>query len=93
MMTNLARSPLGVSLSMEPSVNDWYTPAVTMEDQLLRIPALEQRVSEHVKFMRTVEKTEGISEETKQKAVEQFYKHMVVLERRLVRIRDDLRLA
>jgi len=69
------------------------TPPVTLEDHLLRIQVLGKRVTEYVQFMAAIEKVSGTSPEAKQKAVAVFYERLLVLERVLGRIQEELQLG
>ncbi len=69
----------------------WRTPADTMEERLQRIEALGQRVKGYVQFIGGARGLSGTSTEEKERAVADFYKRMVVLERQLSRIQDELK--
>jgi hypothetical protein len=66
---------------------------LTTEDRLEHIHALGQRVTSYVKFMCTVERMEGSSAESKERAVAVFYDRLYALEQELSRIHDSLLLA
>jgi hypothetical protein len=68
-------------------------PPLTAEERLQRIAALGRRVAEYVEFMAQAGGLNGTSAEAKDKAVADFYEQLVILERRLARIHDDLQLG
>ena len=76
----------------KPQADSWLTSPRTLEDRLLRIEALGQRISGHIQFMCQVASLEGTSAEAKERAVTAFYERMVVVESQLGRIQGDLRL-
>jgi hypothetical protein len=80
-------------LDDEPNSGPWHTPPATMEEGLRRIEALGQRVSRWVQYMSKVANLPGTSPEAKAKAVALFYERMVILERQLSRIQEDLQLG
>jgi hypothetical protein len=57
------------------------------------IEALGRRISNCIHFMCQVGSLDGSSAEAKEKAVAAFYERMVVVERQLRRIQDDLLLG
>jgi hypothetical protein len=69
----------------------WRTAADTMEERLLRIEALGQRINRYVQFIGSAPRLTGTSSEAKEKAVAAFYERMVVLERQLSRIHEELK--
>jgi hypothetical protein len=64
-----------------------------LEEHLLHIEALGQRISGHIQFMCQAGSLHGTSAEAKERAVTAFYERMVVVERQLGRIQEDLRLG
>jgi hypothetical protein len=68
------------------------TPLWTTAERLQRIEALGQRINGYVQFMCQLDNLNGTSAEAKDKAVIAFYEQLVVLERRLGRIQDNLKL-
>jgi hypothetical protein len=64
-----------------------------MEERLRCIEAMNQRFNGYVQFMGKVGQLNGTSAEAKEKAVAAFYERMVVLERQLGRIQEDLQLG
>jgi hypothetical protein len=76
-----------------PPVGPWPTPPGTPEERLQRIEAMGQRISGYVQFMCKVEHLNGSSGEAKEKAVAAFYERMLILERQLGRIQEELRLG
>lgn len=71
----------------------WQTPAWTTAERLQRITAMNQRIGGYVQFMCQVGDLNGTSAEAKEKAVIVFYEQMVVLERQLGRIQEELQLG
>ena len=69
----------------------WRTPAGTMEECLQRIEALGQRINGHVQFICRDPGLNGTSAEAKGRAVAAFYERMVLLERQLGQIQDELK--
>ena len=65
----------------------------TTEERLQRIEAMGQRIDVYIQFMCQIAKMGGTSTEAKDKAVTDFYDRMVVLERQLNRIQEDLQLG
>ena len=75
-----------------------HTPAVppapwTTAERLEQIEALGKQIAAHVQFMSEVGTMNGASAEAKEKAVIAFYDRMLVLERQLGRIQEELRLG
>jgi hypothetical protein len=93
MSAHQTTSPDEAAICDLKSAIDWYKHPLTTEECLLRIQALEVRVSHHVRFMCGVESLPGVSREVKEKAVAGFYERLVELERALSRIGDHVRLA
>lgn len=62
-------------------------------DHLQRIGAMGERVSGYIQFMCAVGTLSGTSAEAKERAVADFYEQMVVLERELGRIAEELQLG
>ena len=77
----------------EPLAVRLQTPPWTTEERLRRIEALGRQVNGYVQFMCQVGKLRGTSAEAKDKAVAAFYERMVVLERQLGRIQEELQLG
>jgi hypothetical protein len=69
------------------------TPPTTTEDRLTRIQALAQRIEGHIRFIRSVGSLNGTSPEAKDKAVMVFYESLVMVERHLGRIHEELELG
>jgi hypothetical protein len=68
-------------------------PCLTTEERLLQIELLGQRINGYVQFIREVGVLGGSSAEAKARAVADFYEQLVLLEGRLRRIHEDLRLG
>ena len=83
-----ALTPQGAAL-----VRPWQSNPVTTEQRLECIELMGQRISAYVLFMRQLGDLNGTSGEAKEKAVAAFYERMVVLERQLGRIQEDLQLG
>jgi len=69
------------------------TAPLTTESRLECIEALAEKIEGYIRFMCTAGSLSGTSNEAKEKAVIAFYERMVVLERQLGRIQEDLRLG
>lgn len=70
----------------------WSTPPWTLEERLHRIEALGQKIGGYVQFMCQVANLNGASAEVKEKSVSDFYERLVIVERQLGRIHENLRL-
>lgn len=80
-------------LTDKPPPGPWYTPPLNAEESLQRIQALGQRINGHISYLEKVGTLNGISAETKDRAVAAFYERLLVLERQLARIQEDLELG
>ena len=76
-----------------PPPTPWQPPSLTTEDRLQQIEVLGQRINGYVQFFREVGVLGGSSGEAKARAVAEFYEQLVILEGRLCRIQEDLRLG
>ena len=76
-----------------PEAGPWTTPPWTMEERLQRIEAMGQRISGYVRFMCQAGSLNGTSVEAKERAVRAFYERMVIVEKQLGLIQEDLRLG
>jgi hypothetical protein len=70
----------------------WQPPCLTTE-RLQQIEVLGQRINGYVQFIREVGVLNGSSGEAKARAVADFYEQLVILEGRLCRIQEELRLG
>ena len=68
------------------------TAPLTMEERLHRMEAMRIRIDGYIQFMCQIVSLTGTSAEVKERAVTLFYEQMVVVERQLGRIHDELRL-
>jgi hypothetical protein len=68
-------------------------PCLTTADRLEQIEVLGQRINGYIQFIREVGALGGSSGEAKDRAVADFYEHLAVLDGRLCRIQEDLRLG
>src|SRR4051812_25442542 len=66
---------------------------VTMEERLQNMATMLERLTGYVKYMSKAATLTGPSAEAKEKAVIAFYERMVILERQLGRIQEELRLG
>ena len=82
----------GASRAKEVLPSCWSTPPWTLEERLHRIDVLGQKIAEYVRFMCHVAGLNGASAEVKERAVTAFYDKMVVVEKQLARIHENLRL-
>ena len=80
-------------LAAKPPPGPWFSPPLTTEERLERIQALGQRINGYIQFMVKVGNMNGLSAEAKDNAVALCYERMVVLERQLARIQEDLQLG
>jgi hypothetical protein len=85
------RAPASPIAEMPPDLGS--TAPTTTEDRLVRIQALGQRIDGHIRFIRSVANLNGTSPEAKDKAVAVFYESLVIAERRLGRIHEELELG
>jgi hypothetical protein len=65
----------------------------TMEERLESIEAMAKRITGYVQFMSKIGKLPGTSAESKEAAVLAFYERMVVFDRQLGRIQEELQLG
>jgi hypothetical protein len=91
--TKTPARPATPPVDEEPQTGPWQTPPRTPEERLRRIEAMRRQINAYVEFMCRVGKLSGTSAEAKEKAVAAFYDRMVVAERQLGRIHEDLRLG
>jgi hypothetical protein len=63
-----------------------------MAERLQHIEAMGQRINGYIQFIAQVSALSGTSTEAKERAVTAFYERMVLLERQLGRIQENLRL-
>ncbi|MBI3410932.1 MAG: hypothetical protein HY040_21570 [Planctomycetes bacterium] len=80
------------SLGAKNLSGPWSAPAWTMEERLQRIEAMGLRIDGYVQFMCQIAGLNGASAEVKERAVTEFYEQMIVVERQLGRIHENLRL-
>jgi hypothetical protein len=85
------------ALAVDPAVQallagPWLTPAWTMQERVHRIEGLGQKIAGYVDFMCQIARVEGVSEEAKERAVAAFYERMLLVEKQLGRLQEDLRL-
>lgn len=62
----------------------------TLHQLLAHIRQLAQNIEEHVQFMCGIADFKGTSLEEKEKAVEQFHEHLVRVEAKLARLKNEL---
>ena len=63
----------------------------TTDEAIQNIESMRERINGYIQFMSQVGSLKGTSAEAKEKAVAAFHERMIVLERQLGRIHDDLR--
>ncbi len=68
------------------------TPPWTLAERLHRIEALSKRIESYIQYISQIGGMKGASEEVKERAVKAFYEQLVVVERQLGRIHDELKL-
>jgi len=66
---------------------------LTSEERVQRLQALEKRIHLYVRLMCQAGSLNGTSAEAKERALAAFYEHLVVAERQLGRIHDELQLG
>jgi hypothetical protein len=76
-----------------PVAGPWSTPAWTMEERLRRIEAMGRRIQGVVDFMCQIASLDGTCTAAKERAVASFYDRLVVVERQLVKIQEDIQLG
>jgi hypothetical protein len=89
---NTASRPVAPTAGDKPRASANLAPPRTMEERVQRIEALGQRIDGYIRFMCQVETLTGTSAEAKERAVTAFYDRILVVERQLSRIQEDLRL-
>ena len=89
--TKSSARPVSPPFDADTHEPPWRTAAGTMEERLLRIKALGQRINGYVQFIGSARRLNGTCAEAKEKAVADFYERMVVLERQLSRIQEELK--
>jgi len=68
-------------------------PPAVVDERLERIGALWQRSSGYVQFICAADRLDGASVELKEKALDALCARLIIIERQLSRIQDDLRLG
>ncbi len=71
----------------------WHAPASSTEERLQRIKVLGQRINGHLQFISGARALNGASGEAKERAVAAFYERLIVLERQLGQILEELQLG
>jgi hypothetical protein len=71
----------------------WQTPPWTTAERLERIEVIGRRINGYVQFICKVGNLNGTSSEAKEKAVAAFYEQVIILERQLGRIQEELQLG
>jgi hypothetical protein len=71
----------------------WQAPASTTEECLQRIEVLGQRINGYLQFISGASALKGASGEAKERAVAAFYERLVLLERQLGQIQEELQLG
>lgn len=94
MATKTKPTKRAITLSSDGKFHDGITlqAPLTMEEHMLRIEALGQRIDGYIRFMCQLATQSGISLEAKERAVHAFYKQMVLVEGQLGRIHNELQL-
>lgn len=85
--------PTVAPLAEESQPEAWKTPPLTTEERLQRIQALGKRVEGYVQYMCKVGSMACTSAESKDRAVSAFYDRLVLLERELNRVQEELQLG
>lgn len=93
-LTAKAKSkPVVASTEPEPLPEGWNIPPADKGEYLERILTLGHRVETYVKFMKKIEGVPGTSAETRYKALTAFYERMLMFDRELGRIQEELQLG
>jgi len=71
----------------------WQPPPDTTEQRLQRIEAMGRRINGYVEYLCQSGSRNGTSVEAKEKAVASFYERMIIVERQLGRIHEELQLG
>jgi hypothetical protein len=87
-----ARTAKPTSLETPPDLGLNNQPWTT-EERLEHIKALGERIQAYVHFMGKVSGMPGTSAESRDRAVEVFYDRLVIAERQLGRVQEDLELG
>jgi hypothetical protein len=87
-----ARSTKPTALETPPDLG-LNTQPYTTEERLEHIKALGERIQGYLHFMAKVATMPGTSAEARDRAVEVFYDRLVIAERQLGRVREDLELG
>jgi hypothetical protein len=77
----------------DPLAGFGATPPWTTEERLQHIQAMIKRINGYAEYISQVANLSGTSAEAKDKAVAAFYERMVILERQLRRIQEELHLG
>jgi len=86
-------SSVAALLGKGPGASLWHTSPYTMEERLVRIEALGQRITGYVQFMCQISNHNGASVELREKAVADFYERLTIMERQLGRVQEELQLG
>jgi hypothetical protein len=76
-----------------PVGGPWLTPPWTTEERLRRIEAMGQRIHGFVDFMCKIGTLDGTCAAAKERAIAAFYDRLVVVERQLGKIQEDIQLG
>jgi hypothetical protein len=92
--TNKGPTLAGVGrLQALPAAGPWSTPPCTMEERLRRIEGMGQRIQGFIEFMCKIGSLGGTCSASKERAVAAFYDRLVVVERQLAKIQEDVQLG
>jgi hypothetical protein len=95
-MTTKVTSPshsAAVGPKKSPLAAPWPTPPWNTEERLQRIQAMGQQINGYIQFLSPIGDLKGTSTEAKDIAVTAFYERMVIVQRQLGRIHEDLQLG
>ncbi len=90
--TSTPSSSTATSRPAAPTMGFKSTTPQTTEEYLERIDAMGRRISGFIQFICQVGNLNGVSLESKDKAIVAFYDHLVIMERRLERIHSNFQL-
>jgi hypothetical protein len=92
-VTVKVKSKPAASGEVEPLPEAWNVPPANMGECLERIRALGHRVDNYVRFMKGIDGVKGTSAESRSRALTAFYERMLMFDRELGRVQEELQLG
>ena len=80
------------AVAKKPQVGSSTTQSLTMDERLHRIDALRKRIDGYIEYICRIVDQTGTSGEVKERAVTVFYEQLLIVEKELGHIHDELRL-